>query len=105
MLIKTLTWDKDSHELFDYDFLEMNEISYKTNTSGYLIRELEETVFKRNTLELESDSNILLKLECNEDQFFIRPNFTEKSTSENIWYSIKYLNHKKTGKVFYILLY
>jgi FHA domain/RING-variant domain len=86
--IKCITWNRESHGLFDYDTSQLTKTTLKVQNSGYLIGKGNEiSFFPEYPL---SASGLLLKIYSSENEFIIWP-----SKQERIGLVVKKMKSKK----------
>ena len=95
LILSAKTWDKYICELIDYYCPELYTSKIETNKSGYIYRQYNNVKFFNHKLNENNETEYLMQLECNEDQFSIDINPYKLDEYENIcsqnstWFSLK----------------
>ena len=84
MILSAKTWDKYICELIDYYCPELYTTKIETNESGYIYRQSNNVKFFNHKLNENNETEYLMHLECNEDQFYIDINSYSLDEYENI---------------------
>ena len=105
MILSAKTWDKYICELIDYYCPELYTTKIETNESGYIYRQYNNVKFFNHKLNENNETEYLMHLECNEDQFYIDINSYSLDEYENIcsknstWFSLKTDKKNKNNKL------
>jgi len=105
LILSAKTWDKYICELIDYYCPELYTTKIETNESGYIYRQYNNVKFFNHKLNENNETEYLMHLECNEDQFYIDINSYSLDEYENIcsknstWFSLKTDKKNKNNKL------
>ena len=78
MFLRAVTWQRDSHGLFDYESKSITKKSLKTNTQGKIIRssnEVDLVSINKNVKQLSEEAQTLLQIKYLKDRKFTHSNF------------------------------
>lgn len=97
VLIRAMTWNRESYGLFDYECKKLNKDDLQIESEGVVIRNNTKVIFKKDMREVVLDDpqdTVLFKLIQNDHSYQIKPINTNQP-SDRLWLVIR--NFKEKG--------